>query len=425
MLFEKPASDKVLKTLEKEILGRAVKNLHTSIVSFRGSGQSVQLDYLIQNYKDLEIFSKGHIFSFLNGSLLFEEDDKAIKECVSYISNTFQHELDFDARDRLRTIMHEEESVISSLYDVLHYLTKELDKNITLVVPNFRRVYEPNSRSKELVEILLSIIRIYPEKISFVFIAQAEVDDPAKERLGSLFGHFAQNITYGKDILFDAKSFDTLVRINQIGGRKFNESFVEAIKNITFGDPSIAKYFVKKALGDKEFEKDISDNFTNIKKVYSICDQESLEQRYKRIVSGMSSVSLKALLDNNIKPTEYLMQTGLLNQKGDYLNPLLQHYLETNKIALLDINVDIIESKASFRADLSAQELIVFDLLEAKVETIVTKDDVAKAIWGDEWEDSYSDWAIDKLISNLRKKLKEAGYPKTIKAFKGKGVMLT
>ena len=45
-------------------------------------------------------------------------------------------------------------------------------------------------------------------------------------------------------------------------------------------------------------------------------------------------------------------------------------------------------------------------------------------MWGDDWNDKYSDWSIDKVISNIKKKLFENNEIHTIKTFKGEGFQL-
>jgi len=41
---------------------------------------------------------------------------------------------------------------------------------------------------------------------------------------------------------------------------------------------------------------------------------------------------------------------------------------------------------------------------------LVTRDQVAEAIWGRHYLEKYSDWSIDKSISILRKKLDALGF---------------
>ena len=80
--------------------------------------------------------------------------------------------------------------------------------------------------------------------------------------------------------------------------------------------------------------------------------------------------------------------------------------------------------EVKLKSSLPGQELLVFSLLSSMEGAIVTKEEIANEIWGDAWEEKYSNWAIDKLISTLRKRLKQENYPKTITSVKGRGFIL-
>ena len=63
-----------------------------------------------------------------------------------------------------------------------------------------------------------------------------------------------------------------------------------------------------------------------------------------------------------------------------------------------------------------------FDFGLSKKGKIVSREEIAKTIWEQSWEDFYSDWAIDQTISRLRKKLSELDVlPQIIKTIRGRG----
>ena len=51
-------------------------------------------------------------------------------------------------------------------------------------------------------------------------------------------------------------------------------------------------------------------------------------------------------------------------------------------------------------------------------------DEIGEALWGKDSYDKYSDWAIDQLISKLRKKLETLGFKNVLKTVRGKGYKL-
>lgn len=71
---------------------------------------------------------------------------------------------------------------------------------------------------------------------------------------------------------------------------------------------------------------------------------------------------------------------------------------------------------------LTSQEIDVFENFKTKTGKLVTRDEVAQAMWGAQWVDKYSDWAIDKLISKLKGKLIYSSYK--ILSVRGRGYKL-
>lgn len=71
---------------------------------------------------------------------------------------------------------------------------------------------------------------------------------------------------------------------------------------------------------------------------------------------------------------------------------------------------------------LTPQQQVILDYLRENKDIVVTREDIAKYIWGDLWSVKYSNWALDKQISMIRKALKETDM--TVKAVRGKGVKL-
>ena len=60
-------------------------------------------------------------------------------------------------------------------------------------------------------------------------------------------------------------------------------------------------------------------------------------------------------------------------------------------------------------ADLQASESRVFTYLQANLGRVCSRDDIAQALWGQQWTQKYSDWMIDTLVYRLRHKI-SAGY---------------
>jgi len=99
-------------------------------------------------------------------------------------------------------------------------------------------------------------------------------------------------------------------------------------------------------------------------------------------------------------------------------NGLFKHYVLNYLNKNVDLDIDEIKS------NLSGNEALVYEYLINNLGEVVSKEDIAYVLWKDEWEDKFSEWAIDKLISRIRKKIKDVEGAKEIKTIKGKGYTL-
>lgn len=64
---------------------------------------------------------------------------------------------------------------------------------------------------------------------------------------------------------------------------------------------------------------------------------------------------------------------------------------------------------------LTRQQQRTYDLMAKKSGNVVSRDEIAQAIWGDKWLQKYSDWRIDRLIYLLRKKIDSRLSIKTVR----------
>lgn len=73
--------------------------------------------------------------------------------------------------------------------------------------------------------------------------------------------------------------------------------------------------------------------------------------------------------------------------------------------------------------NLTKSQRTLLAYLEGRSGELVTKDDIAKVLWGEAWADRYSDWAIDQLVSTLREKMSTMKHDGTIVTKKGEGIV--
>lgn len=102
---------------------------------------------------------------------------------------------------------------------------------------------------------------------------------------------------------------------------------------------------------------------------------------------------------------------------------------EMSKLRILDLNIfktkQLILQKNPLKfigEVLEDKYLSIFKILINSKNRVVSRDQIAKVIWGSKYEDCYSDWTIDQTISRFRKRVEKLGISRgTLETIKGKG----
>lgn len=123
----------------------------------------------------------------------------------------------------------------------------------------------------------------------------------------------------------------------------------------------------------------------------------------------------------------YLKSIRLIQENGKKCQlgiPVLSFSIEKeNKLAAVSFRDDhIFVDTKDITLQLTKKERAFFSSLLFARKRVVSRDIVAKVIWGNLWEEKYSDWAIDRLVHRLRNRLKKLGIDeKLLKTVKKKG----
>lgn len=133
-------------------------------------------------------------------------------------------------------------------------------------------------------------------------------------------------------------------------------------------------------------------------------------ERLNNILREIPTEHMAAVLWGKLSFIEktFLEEFGFIDSDGKLFHPLLTR---------------LIPGKQAARdSTLSLTELRVLEYLKLHQDTLVSRADIARIVWGEEeWEDKYSDWAIGQLIYRLRKKLEYSASTASIQTRKGQG----
>lgn len=145
----------------------------------------------------------------------------------------------------------------------------------------------------------------------------------------------------------------------------------------------------------------------------------SIAFRLEEIISGLPENLLRGISSypDLSKFEEFIKKFYFINN-NKVITPLLQTYIKNKYGDKNRLNEDLINSEFSV-----GENDVLKKLMEFKGKLIV-REDLGQIIWGVNWEDQYSEWAIDQIIHRIRKKLNKIKAPYEILTKKGAGFIL-
>lgn len=160
-----------------------------------------------------------------------------------------------------------------------------------------------------------------------------------------------------------------------------------------------------------------------------------LRSVYELLIPAERDVLQKSVMNKKISTPEekhsesFLRSMRVLDSQnnsliGFYKDWIMQRNQEVGKLMLQNDRITL--NDIPLDKFFSRQEDRVMKLFLRCPNQVLPRDEVAKYIWPTNTTEHYSDWAIDQLISRLRKRLEEFSLPTTmIQSVRGKGYLLT
>jgi len=129
------------------------------------------------------------------------------------------------------------------------------------------------------------------------------------------------------------------------------------------------------------------------------------EELWEDLNSSEQQILLKVLNnqklnDKDLKENKYLLDSGFLTPKLKIFSPVFESFLHIKNEAGEGSNGKI---------ELSKKEHLLFTYLKENLGEICEREAIIEAVWPEEEALGVSDWAIDRLVARLRKKIKEEG----------------
>jgi len=271
---------------------------------------------------------------------------------------------------------------------------------------------------------IFEIYNLHKRFIQFLFIFYQEPSNEIYELMTD-FGvtnYFIAPLRKDPDIQI------TLVNEEQWNNYQLSKEVKERIISLSGGYSAIARSLLSIYFDDKNNFLKLSDTdlIKNpivsvwMYKIYNCLTEQSRQEIENFIINPKKF---------KINFSTFLIDSKIILKKDSYqfFSPLFEIFIKkllNEKKTFSMKNKEIFYSNINIKNILSAQELAVFRLLFSKKNKFVSRENIAKAMWGHCWEKVYSNWAIDRLIYKLRKKFFDQE-KNMIETSKGKGVRLS
>lgn len=410
-----PATKEQLQEIFTEIIQPTFKDISINLLTFKGSGISAGMKYVMRNRKKYKGFDQTALFFFIDLSHFSENPNQIAAEAVTFSMETAT----IDSKKVIKQLSPDD-LTLPNFIELIRAITYDKKHKAVFIIESPEYLHKKHYAKKEILSWVKSLGAVNPMNSAFIFLSKAE---DTKHDIGQLSTHFHQKRLEGNKLLLSMDSSIQGIKTQEKWYKEeINEDFAQRIISASLHDPSVIRATIKKGIADPNFIVSVNKS-TDTKDLYSLIGKKFLNNRYYQIVKYLEKDSLLQLI-NLEEPTYYLDTSGLINGKK-YLNPLFEFFCKNYLEELIPGIVNQIDHEVitNIKSSLSGLELGVFNLLFKHLGQIVPRDDIADVMWGNQWTHKYSDQAIDKLASNLRKKLSTEGL--NLKSAKGTGFILS
>lgn len=420
-LVDPPVSEKYLTKYLDLVFSPSFVNSSVSVISAQGFGVLSVSRFILRTNNMFPEFPKNRVFLSFDMGLLGNEDACVRDGLTSFLAYLKVSQLlSSQETDVINELLSKPKISSVELGIVLRHITEQRGFFVTLIPENFGSLYADN-RTKEISS-LAGLLKINPMKTSYIFLASHEFNDVSTAQLQGFASYFTQNIVWGGEVPFDTKCAERLFENNsKWAGVPFEKDFIALASKLSEGDPTVLKHLAVTATREPSFASELA-KLKTIKAQYKLIGEEFLNVRYRKLLATCLQPTQQSLLKGDFEEDSYSYKVGLIIA-GKPFNPLFAEFLTKVKLSPSS-QINNAGARDSLVDDLTVKELGIFELLESNVGLVVSREALAQVLWGENWHDYYSDWALNKQISNLRKKMRTCGYLKEVKVLKTEGFML-
>jgi len=270
-------------------------------------------------------------------------------------------------------------------------------------------------------------------KIHFLFANSTDIfKSESFGKLGHLKEVISQNLIHFP-LLGNQDNAVCLQTLIQKYGYKVSHKQLSLIKKLSGGHASLNRAALR-----------ILQNYysTNSEKILAfLADQYEIKVILEDIWNSFDDEEKKSLIQINqgtslkkAKVPTRLLNLGIVVQEktsSKLFSPLLENFISNLKsdspqISLEAKTGEILINGQPAKEKITLQEYHLLLSFLKKKNLTLSRDQIAQALWGKDFEEKYSDWAIDQVISKLRLKLEHLGISsQKLQTIRGRGYRWT
>lgn len=338
--------------------------LNCTLIGYPLSARSGYLKFILEYSKDflsefIDPESTG--FVVIEGERITGDDliHQIAAKCVD-LSIFLEHKEVIESRIKMR----DPHLTLIAIQSAIKGLNR--GQRLVIIIYETEKILDNNPQAINFLLQLWNTDRNQPlSKVSLCFIASPILKDKVKQTSWSSIRSAIEEKTICFP-LFNNKETEYLrTRIEKLSGYKINQNIHALAKELSGGHTVL--YRLLSQLSFEELSK------LEINKFHP-----SLDGVIETIWNGLSEIE---------------------KQNGEFEIPLLPPIKKSFEV-VNDENIP----------PLTAQQKLIFDYLHSHTGQVITRDEIAEIVWGKSWQAKYSDWAIDRSMSNLKSKLSKTNY---------------
>ena len=320
--------------------------------------------------------------------------------------------------------------IFGKIEDILGILTKTNDLKVLILIDDFATI---SGFDTQFFNSLKALRNINKSMISLGFSSDQDLKsslDP--DKLDDLWVLFLNQI-FWLHPLKEKESIKIMQNWNCERNCKLTQKAMSSIYTLAKGHVGYMRA-LERVYQDNQLEL-----FDNLEE---LCKENPVKSRsdkfWKKLIPKYRSFLSKYINDKTIKVNsrgKYLKRTGILNEKGEIFSPLLEKFIKSKMKEVVERNNNetlLIKEKTVYINETpindqpTKNEFKILHELYKHKGNLLDRNKIAESLWGENKVEDYSDWAIDRTISRLRKKLGDSAQnPRFLHTVKGRGYKLT